>query len=1113
MPRAPRRPDPELVAELLDEAIGQPAAERRSWITARCGGDTLLAGEVLQLIGFLPDPERPGGEDGDEPELAPGAVIGGCRLGRVLGRGGMGVVHAAQQLEPRRPVAVKTLQAGFLGPDARRRMRLEAAALARIDHPAIARVYAAGVHREPGRGGSDLPYLVLELVPEASTFAEWWRDSGESLATRLERFAQVCDGVHEAHLRGILHRDLKSANVLVGRDGQPKVIDFGVASLATPAPDEASLAETGHALVGTLANMSPEQAAGRPVDHRSDVYALGTMLYELLAGEPPYRVDRSDLPGSIRRIAETVPPPPSRREPRCRGDLDVIVATALAKDPAERYGSAEALADDLRRSLADEPIRAQPTPLPRRVVKALRRNLAVTLASTAAVLALATALIASLLAQAKTSRALFAASFANLERMAEAGEVRAARAALESLGSFGLGEPWAARVHRGEIEQATGTCDEAPPANAMALGLSSDGSLAAMAGPMDRIRIVEVSTMRKVEDLELGHDECYSVEFRENDRVVRFARLSGRVEEWSIPSRGGDGTVRTVHDFGVRPGGDFLCETFTSADGRWLCGGVNGPDGRHVAVELETGRSFDFRGLDLSDSHMAFLVAPHPQRPLFACGGDTGIAWLDLSGPEPRWIPTAFRSQTNDLRFSPDGTRLAAITHFGVHLIEVPRDLDEPVRIEPLEARVQSPWSLAWSPDGRLLAASGRTPEVVLIDAATRAVAARRYGGSGYHWRLEFTPDGRELVAASGALVKYPVVEAFPRELRPSFPGLVPAKPTVHWLDGGELIAATGPHGELDLIEPATGLSTRLVEGSARSLGTGAADPGGRFLAVGGLGRATLLFDRDTGRRHELPEIGRADLAFSPSGRWLVYTDGTRRYAVVDAARGTVVASLEIPVGLDNHGSVWVDDERCIAGNARRRTMIERDGAGRWTVREIPSQGLAAIAALPPGPDGLRWATASLGATLFGMYEFDPSRTDGSDAATVPLADLTETPRAIAGSPDGTLIAAGGSDPRIVIYDRLRRLALGSFPTRARLNDLEFSPDGQTLAAVDFRGRIELFDSRPAAEREQVRRRRETIYGLDEREFRKSLASRGWGWLVPADASPEEAASGYGVVR
>lgn len=1086
MARSGPRPDPELVADVLDEALELPPDERRTWLEVRCESDPDLASEVLELLRFLPDPETVedddgdvAGEDTDGFELGAGDVVGGCRIGRVLGRGGMGVVHEAEQLEPRRAVAVKTLRAGFLGPDARRRMRLEAAALARIDHPAVARVFAAGIHRPAGDAAASIPYLVLELVPDAKPLDGWWRSSGESLATRLGRFADICDGVHQAHLRGILHRDLKTANVLVGRDGQPKVIDFGVASLAKPEAGDASIAETGHALVGTLANMSPEQAGGRAVDHRSDVYALGTMLYELLAGEPPYRVDRGDLPGSIRRIAETVPPPPSRREPRCRGDLDVIVATALAKEPAERYDSAASLAADLRRTLADQPILARPTPLPRRVAKALRRNLAVTLASTAALLALATALVASLVAQAKTSRALFAASFANLERMAEAGEVRAARSAFESLGSFGLGEPWAARVHRGEIDQATGTCDAEPYLNSMAVAVSSDGKLAAMSGPAEHLRIVDIESMRKVEDLELGHDEAYSVEFRDGDRTVRFARLSGRVEEWSIPCRGGDGSVRTVHDFGTGPRGEFLCETYTSADGRWLCGGINGPDGRHAVVEIATGRRFDFGGLDKVDVHMAFLVAPHPTRPLFACGGDAGLAWLDLSGPEPRWIPTSFRSLTNDLRFSPDGTRLAAITHFGVHVIEVPDEPVPSVRWTPIETRIQSPWSLAWSPDSRTLAASGRTPEVVLFDSGSLEVTGRRFGGSGYHWRMAFTPDGEEIIVAAGALVKYPTREAFPRLLRGPFPGLTPAKPSVDWVDGGTRLLATGPYGELDAIDPATGASTRIVEGTARGLGTGGIDPTGEFVAVGGEGRTTLLIERRTGRRTELPELGRADFGFSPSGARLLYTDSDRRYVVVDVRGGTVEASLEIPIGNDSFGSVWLDEARCVTGGANRRALVERDASGAWSSRPIHSQGLSVITPIPPGPDGLRFATCNLGAKIMGMRSFDPLHE--GDAPKVELAEVTESPRVFAGSPDGTLIAAGGSDPRVVIYDRYRTLALGSFPVADRITDLDFSPDGKTLASIDYRGRIQLFDTRTAAERDAIRRERLASGGLPDR--------------------------------
>ncbi len=170
--------------------------------------------------------------------------------------------------------------------------------------------------------------------------------------------------------------------------------------------------------------------------------------------------------------------------------------------------------------------------------------------------------------------------------------------------------------------------------------------------------------------------------------------------------------------------------------------------------------------------------------------------------------------------------------------------------------------------------------------------------------------------------------------------------------------------------------------------------------------------------------------------------------------------------------------------------MVERDDDGVWSVREIPAQGLSLIVPLPTGPDGLSWATCTLGATLFGLHEFDPL--SEGETPKVELAALTESPRCIAASPDGQLVAAGGSDPRIVVYDRSRRLALGSFPADARVADLAFSPDSKTLAAVDHRGRVQLFDTRTAAEREAIRSERRTIFGTDERQFREVLSARGW---------------------
>ena len=399
--------------------------------------------------------------------------------------------------------------------------------------------------------------------------------------------------------------------------------------------------------------------------------------------------------------------------------------------------------------------------------------------------------------------------------------------------------------------------------------------------------------------------------------------------------------------------------------------------------------------------------------------------------------------------------------------------------------------------DGGARAASGRTPEIVLFDTTTLAVTGRRYGGTGYHWRMAFTPDGGEIVVAAGFLVKYPTTLAFPRELRSAFPGIVSAKPSIDWVDGGSLLVATGPYGELDVLDPAIGASTRLVEGGADSLGTGGVDPTGRYLVVAGTGRPTLLVDRRTGGRTELPEIGRGDLGFSPSGARMLYTGADRRYVVVDVAGGRVEASVEIPIGNDSFGSVWLDERRCVTGGSNRRALVELGADGLWSSRPIDSQGVSVFTPIPEGKDGLRFAASNLAPKIQGLRSFDPAR--AGDAARVELAEVTESPRVYCGSPDGTLIAAGGSDPRIVIYDRERALALGSFPVADRITDLAFSPDGQTLAAIDYRGRILLFDTRTAAEREAIRRRRIAELGIGKAEFREALAAAGSLWVEGRD--------------
>ena len=337
------------------------------------------------------------------------ADFGDFVFGEMLGRGGMGTVWRARQKSLDREIALKLLPLELLDDEEfLERFEREARLMARLTHPGIARVFEAGI------SDAGQPYLAMELVAgePVTLFA---REQKLALRARLELFAQVCDAVQHAHQRGIIHRDLKPSNVLVGE--QVKVIDFGLARPAGDAGADAAIWRSAAHAVGTPAYMSPEQAAGGEVDTRTDVYSLGVLLCELIAGALPF--SDADLRAASREeIARLIRETPTRRPseildaaafsepPRVRdlrGDLDAICLRALAKNPTERYPAVAALAEDIARHLRCEPVSAVPPTVAYRMGKFARRNRGLLSVTTGVFLALAGASVFSA-SQAQTAR-------------------------------------------------------------------------------------------------------------------------------------------------------------------------------------------------------------------------------------------------------------------------------------------------------------------------------------------------------------------------------------------------------------------------------------------------------------------------------------------------------------------------------------------------------------------------------------------------------------------------------------------------------------------------------------------------------------------------------------
>jgi eukaryotic-like serine/threonine-protein kinase len=997
--------------------------------------------------------------------------FGDYELINKLGWGGMGVVYKARQIRLNRPVALKLLKSDTLaGDDDRRRFQNEAEAVAVLDHSHIVPIFEVGEYE--GR-----QYFSMKLI------------GGPSLEKKLSAYASdpkaaaklvktAAEAVHHAHQRGILHRDLKPSNILLDERGDPYVTDFG---LAKRVEGDSEMTVSG-AILGTPAYMAPEQASGRrgAVTTATDVYGLGAILYALVTGRAPFRGD--SLPEILEQVRERPPEPPSKMSQRTPRDLEIICLKCLEKDPRRRYASAQALAEDLGRYVAGEPIAARPVgPIERAWLWCQRRPVVASLAAllvTALVTGTTVSTFFALRATEKANEALDNARKATGEAQAaraarersdrlryiadinlahrdvQAGNLQSAYQRLQDLIPRGPGDP-DFRYFEWEYLQALchrelWTVEGGPAGPAL---FSPDWRRLAKGGSDGTLRVWGAVTRRQL--LSLPGDPCRIEWIAFSPDGSRLASVSNGRAQYKKAE------FNTVRVWDAATGLQLLALTVND---RWICSATFSPDGRHLAaVGSDSVRVWDaatgHKLLTLGDRFVKgalYSAAFSPDgRRLATAVGQTVRVWDVLTWHEV----LALRGPTDQVSlmvFSPDGRQLATKGYrptgqkavrvwdasTGLQLLSPPEVLGETM-------------CLTFSPDGRQLAIAASDGVRVWDAGAGREVFAFRKG-EGWFRSAAFSPDGRRLATADYQTLR---VWDLPtgRELvaLPGYSGLM------SWVamspDGSRLAAVDGETVRVWHSEPEPELLTLRVDEPWDK--TVAFSPDGRRLASIDRGNTVRIWDTMTGFLYlALESRGKVvdSVAFNPDGRRLAVAR-TDAVQIWDASAGVQQLSLATKGRAAISTMTFSPDGRYLAAAGRDAMMRVWDTSTGREFQSFPGY-TGRTDWLAFSPDGRRLAAVGTNSepSAWGVRVWDTAT--GRELLTLPSSEGWI--RSVAFSPDGHRLASAGWDSMVRVRDAATgRELLTLRGHRGWVNSVVFSPDGHRLASAGSDMMVRVWDA------------------------------------------------------
>jgi len=984
--------------ELVAIALAAEPSRRRELVEGGCGGNTALRDEVLRLLearerigAFLetPAPARLDLLAAPEPPLPQGAEVGRYRIVRAVGSGGSGTVYEAFQESPHRRVALKVMAAGPA------RLEEEAEFLARLGHPGVAHVYEAGVHE--GR-----PWFAMEFV-EGKDILSFARPL--DLRARLELMARVCDAVHHGHEHGIVHGDLKPSNVLVGADG-PKVIDFGIAR-ALGAQVEGEVA-------GTPPYMSPEQCGGQRLDVRSDVYSLGAVLYEILAGRRPHDVSGLPLADAIAAMRQRPEPP------GCGADVDAIVGKAMAPDREARYASAAALADDLRRHLAHRPVEARRGgALHHALLFARRQPVAFAAIVTVVLVSVAAAAVSgrfAVVSARERREAEFQAYVANLAAASAAlrrHDPAEARERLDRAPEAFRGWEWLYLESR--LDGSARTWSTSP--GGIGAGAASDNGLLAASrwGPPHArgVRILRADTGESVSEVATHGRRVDAVALSRDADLIALGFSDGGVE---LRGRGRIELPRHL--------GQVRAIDLDRAGARVVSGAY---DGIARVCDAATGAALtEFRG----HSGKIFAARFDPSGTRVCSGDEHGFAriWRANDGVEERALPCG-RGNVESVAWSPDGARVVTGSFDGtVRLWDAGRG--ELLRQQTHDAAVKT---VAFAPDGLTFASAGLDYAVRIWSANDGSPLSTLVGHAASVYGLVYLAPDRAASFSLDGTVR--VWEGVGRPDQLAHPDAVI---DVAFDPGGALVSVSADGG-VRCFDPGRRALLRepvaATQANAR-LAALAADGSAAAIASGGVRAWRLPSGEPLGGPLKIGKLSAIAVAVAASR----IAAGTREG---DIALWDPTAP-EAPLTWRAHG----DDVTCLRFDRAGETLASGSASGEirlWqrgetaafaTVRAVQGR----VTALAFDARGGTLAAGGPGAIrILDARTLEPKRMLGGSGGTI---------AALAFSPDGSRLASTGSDSRLRLWDAETGRELATLLDRQDAAwTAAWSPDGSRLAA------------------------------------------------------------------